>query len=137
MNKCYSELKTLKTFEERYEYLKISGVVGDETFGYERYLNQQFYKSTEWRSIRNDIIVRDNGCDLGIDGYEIYDKIIIHHINPICIDDILDFKKSILLNPENLICTSYDTHEAIHYGNEYLLKKMPIIRTPNDTCPWK
>ena len=137
MNKCYSELKTLKTFEERYEYLKISGAVGDETFGYERYLNQQFYKSKEWRSIRNNIIIRDNGCDLGIDGYEIYDKIIIHHINPICIDDVLDFKKDILLDPENLICTSDDTHKAIHYGNNYLLKKMPIIRTPNDTCPWK
>lgn len=137
MNKCYSELKTLKTFEERYEYLRISGVVGDETFGYERYLNQQFYKSKEWRSIRNNIIIRDNGCDLGIDGYEICDKIIIHHINPICIDDVLDFKKDILLDPENLICTSDDTHKAIHYGNDYLLKKMPIIRTPNDTCPWK
>lgn len=136
MIRCYKELKRLKTFKERYEYLKIGAIVGEMTFGYERYLNQSFYKSREWRDIRNEIIVRDNGCDLGIEGYDIYDKIIIHHMNPIIIDDIVDFNEDII-NPEYLICTSLDTHNAIHYSNDTMLRNMPLTRTPNDTCPWK
>lgn len=136
MIRSYRELKRLKSFEERYEYLKLSGEVGRETFGYDRYLNQQLYKSTRWRRIRDTIIIRDLGCDLGIDGYEIKQKIIIHHMNPISIDDIVHGRDSIF-NPEFLICTSQNTHNAIHYGDESLLPKNPIVRTKNDTCPWK
>ncbi len=132
----YSELIRLPTFEERYEYLRIAGQVGKDTFGFDRYLNQLFYKSKEWEHLRDDIIVRDNGCDLAIPGLEIPGKIYIHHINPLTKEDILN-KTEFLLNPEYLVCTSYDTHQAIHYGNTDRLPRGPIIRTKNDTCPWR
>lgn len=135
--KTYSELVTFPTFEERFKYLQLSdGRVGDDTFGYDRYLNQQFYKTREWRNLRDSLIVRDNGCDLGVDGYEIYGRIIIHHLNPISKNDIL-YRTDFLTNPEYLICTTHNTHNAIHYGDENLLAKGPIERTVNDTCPWR
>lgn len=134
--RTYSELITIPTFEERYKYLKIGGKVGEETFGFERYLNQEFYKSYEWQSIRRQVIVRDLGCDLGIEGREIHGKIIVHHMNPITIDDIVS-ASDFLLNPEYLICTLKSTHDAIHYGDESLLIKAPVERMKNDTCPWK
>ena len=134
--KTYSELITIPTFEERFEYLKLDGQVGVETFGFNRYLNQVFYKSDEWLSIRDYIITRDNGCDLGMEGYEIYGRILIHHINPITKDDIIQ-RSRILLDPENLITTVKRTHDAIHYGDSNLLMKAPIERRKNDTCPWR
>ena len=134
--RTYSELITLPTFKERYEYLKLNGRVGEETFGFDRYLNQAFYKSEEWRAVRDYIIVRDNGCDLGIEGHEIFGKILIHHMNPISKRDILD-RSDLLLNPEYLICTIKNTHDAIHFGDENLLIVAPIERRKNDTCPWK
>lgn len=134
--RTYSELITLPTFEERYRYLKIGGKVGEETFGFERYLNQAFYKSEEWKSIRRQVIIRDNGCDLGISGREIPNRIIVHHMNPISIDDILS-RSDFLLNPEYLICVLKQTHDAIHYGDESLLIKAPVERIKNDTCPWR
>lgn len=132
----YSELKGLKTLKERYEYLKLAGRVGADTFGFDRYLNQNFYRLKRWKDIRNDVIIRDNGCDLGIEGYEIGDKILIHHMNPITLQNILDMDES-MFDPEYLICVSHRTHNAIHYGDEKLLPQLPIIRRPNDTCPWK
>lgn len=132
----YSELKRLKTFEERYEYLRIGGLIGESTFGFERYLNQQLYTSQRWRQLRNEIIIRDNGCDLGIEGRDICDKIIIHHMNPITRDQIQEPDDS-MFDPEYLICVSLNTHNAIHYGDASLLKKDYIPRRPNDTCPWK
>ena len=135
--RTYSELITISTFEERYEYLRLGGKVGEETFGYERYLNQIFYNSGEWKRFRRDIIVRDMGCDLGIEDLEIQGLIVVHHINPVSIDDILNRRLAILLNPENAICTSNITHKAIHYGDESLLMTAPIKRQPYDTCPWK
>lgn len=134
--RCYSELIQLKTFSERFEYLKLSGEVGNPTFGYDRYFNQQFYHSSEWRRARNGIILRDNGCDLGVDGYEIHGRIYIHHLNPIVKKDVKEFS-DILLDPENLICVSFDTHNAIHYGDERTLPKIPQERVPGDTCPWR
>lgn len=134
--RTYSELITLPTFKERYEYLKLNGRVGEETFGFDRYLNQAFYKSEEWRAVRDYIIVRDNGCDLGMEGHEIFGKILIHHMNPISKRDILD-RSDLLLNPEYLICTIKNTHDAIHFGDENLLIVAPIERRKNDTCPWK
>ena len=134
--RTYSELITLPTFEERYKYLKLDGIVGEETFGFDRYLNQIFYKSKEWRSIRDYVITRDNGCDLGVEGHEIFGKILIHHMNPISKKDILE-RSDLLLNPEYLICTIKNTHDAIHYGDENLLIIAPPERTKNDTCPWK
>lgn len=134
--KTYSELIKLKTFEERYEYLRLGGIVGKETFGFDRYLNQTFYKTDEWLSIRDHVIVRDNGCDLGIEGREIHSRILVHHMNPITKEDILS-RSEYLLNPEYLICTIKSTHDAIHYGDESLLIKMPVERRKNDTCPWK
>lgn len=134
--RTYSELITLPTFEDRFRYLKLDGDVGVETFGFDRYLNQAFYSSDEWKSIRNQVIIRDNGCDLGIEGREIYKRIIIHHMNPITKEDLL-YKTEYLLNPEYLICTIKATHDAIHYGDENLLLKDPIERKPNDTCPWR
>ena len=134
--KTYSELITIPTFEERFEYLKLDGQVGVETFGFNRYLNQAFYKSDEWLSIRDYVITRDNGCDLGMEGYEIYGRILIHHINPITKDDIIQ-RSRILLDPENLITTVKRTHDAIHYGDSNLLIKVPIERRKNDTCPWR
>lgn len=135
--KTYSQLITLPTFEERFRYLKLDGVIGEETFGFDRYLNQAFYSSTEWKKFRRDIIVRDMGCDLGIADREIGGLIMIHHLNPIAIEDILKRNVKVLLNPENVICTSPNTHRAIHYGDENLLIKAPIERTKNDTIPWR
>lgn len=135
--RTYDELCKLKTFEERYEYLKLDGKVGKETFGFNRYLNQKFYKSKEWQKVRNDVIVRDMGCDLGIKDREIIDEeILIHHMNPITKDDIIN-KSDFLLNPKYLITTINNTHKAIHYGNSDMLYKAPIERSQNDTCPWR
>lgn len=134
--RTYSELIKLPTFEQRFEYLNLSGAVGQETFGFDRYLNQNFYRSTEWKRIRDQVIVRDNGCDLGIEDRMICGKILIHHMNPINDKDILNMT-DILLNPEYLICVSHMTHNAIHYGDENLLIKNPIVRFKNDTCPWR
>ena len=134
--RTYSELITLPTFEERYRYLRLSGSVGADTFGFDRYLNQVFYRSRVWKDIRNYVIIRDNGCDLGVEGHEIYGKIIIHHMNPITAEDI-ERESENLLDPEFLICTIHNTHNAIHYGDESLLINKPIVRTKNDTCPWK
>ena len=136
--RTYSELITLPTFEERYRYLKLDGVVGKDTFGFDRYLNQTFYqRDKEWQRIRDYVIIRDNGCDLGIDGRDIRGKILVHHMNPITQEDILRRSKY-LLDPEYLICTLKSTHDAIHYGDERLLDPIiRIVRTKNDTCPWK
>lgn len=134
--RTYSELSQLKTFRERYEYLRLNGKVGEETFGFDRHLNQIFYKSNEWKAIRDFVIVRDNGCDLGVDGYEIHGKILIHHMNPILAEDILK-RSDFLLNPDYLITTVLSTHNAIHYGDDSLLITLPVERTRNDTCPWR
>jgi len=135
--KTYSEMIKLKTFEERYDYLKLDGSVGFETFGSERYLNQRFYTTPEWRTARRKAIVRDHGCDMGIEDRPINSKIIIHHIDPITIDDVLN-RSSKLFDLDNLICVSFDTHLAIHYGDRGLLTPTkPIERTPNDTSPWR
>lgn len=136
MIRTYSELRTYKTFIDRYNYLKLRGSVGIETFGYDRYLNQVLYRSRRWRRTRDGIILRDNGCDLGVEGYDIYDKIIIHHMNPLTIEDIEDDVDEIY-DPEFLISVSFNTHQAIHYGDESLLPKEPIERKPYDTCPWR
>lgn len=134
--RTYSELIQLPTFEERFRYLRLKGSVGKETFGFDRYLNQNFYRSSAWKRVRDQVIVRDNGCDLGIDDRIIYGKILIHHMNPINDEDILNMT-DILLNPEYLICVTLDTHNAIHYGDDDLLIKEPVVRFKNDTCPWK
>ena len=135
--RTYSELKELKTFEERFKYLKLGGVVGAETFGFDRYFNQKFYTTMEWKQLRNHIIVRDLGCDLGCEDHEIFgQRIIIHHMNPIDLEDI-EKKSDFLLNPEFLITTIHSTHNAIHYGDESLIITAPIERRLNDTCPWK
>ena len=134
--RTYFELSTLPTFEERYQYLRLNGSVGNSTFGFDRYINQKFYRSAEWKQIRNYVIVRDNGCDLGVDGYEIHEKILIHHMNPIALSDIQN-TSDYLLNPDYLISVTLATHNAIHYGDETLLIRAPTVRRPNDTCPWK
>lgn len=137
MIRTYSDLSKLKTFTERFEYLKLNGKVGEETFGFDRYINQKFYHSSEWKKIRDYVITRDNGCDLGISDREIMDeRILIHHMNPVDINDIVN-RSDYLLNPEYMITVTKNTHDAIHYGNEELLYTDPIIRRPNDTCPWK
>lgn len=135
--RTYTELMQLQTFEERYEYLRLGGKVGEETFGFDRYLNQIFYKSPEWLRVRNYVITRDNGCDLAMPGREILgSKILIHHMNPITVDDILN-RSEFLLDPEYLISTIKNTHDAIHYGDSELLYQDPIVRSKNDTCPWR
>lgn len=134
--RTYSELIQLKTFEERFEYLKLDGTVGESTFGFDRYLNQMFYTSIEWRNFRRDIILRDNGCDLAIPGLDIIGKIFIHHLNPLTKEDILN-RTEYLMNPEFVVCTSKLTHDGIHYGDSNLLPKGPIERKRNDTCPWR
>lgn len=134
--RTYSELSQLKTFIERYEYLRLNGRVGEETFGFDRYLNQIFYKSEEWKSVRDFVIIRDNGCDLGVEGYDIHGKILIHHMNPILPEDILK-RSDYLLNPDYLITTILSTHNAIHYGDDSLLITLPVGRSKNDTCPWR
>lgn len=136
MIRTYSELIKLKTFKDRFEYLKLDGIVGEETFGFDRYMNQIFYKSREWTSVRRAVIIRDNGRDLGVEGYEIHGKILIHHMNPINLSDIVH-KTDELLNPDYLITTVLSTHNAIHYGDASLLPALPIERRANDTCPWK
>ena len=135
--KSYSELIKIPTYKERFEYLKLDGIVGKDTFGYDRYLNQAFYNSPEWRRFRRDIIIRDNGCDLACEGYEIRGKIILHHINPITQDDLIRRRRDVLFDPENIICVTHNTHNAIHYGDANLLITGPIERTANDTCPWR
>ena len=135
--RTYSELSKFKTFRERYEYLKLDGTIGEETFGFDRYINQMFYKSEEWKRIRNYVITRDNGCDLGIQDRKIVDSVIlVHHMNPITKEDIIN-KNEILLDPEYLITAIKPTHDAIHYGDESLLAEDLIVRSKNDTCPWK
>ena len=135
--KAYSELIKLPTFEERFQYLRLNGSVGQETYGFDRYFNQNFYqRSPKWRSIRDYVIIRDCGCDLGVEGYDIRGRIIVHHMNPITFEDI-ERESEFLLDPEYLICTTHNTHNAIHYGDESLLPRLPIERTPNDTCPWR
>lgn len=135
--RTYSELIAFPTFIERFRYLKLDGIIGEETFGFDRYINQKFYKSDEWLALRDQIIVRDLGCDLGIQGHDIVgQRIIIHHMNPITKEDIL-YRSDFLLNPEYLICTIDNTHKAIHYGDESLLISAPVERSKNDTCPWR
>lgn len=134
--RTYSELITLPTFEDRYRYLQLNGAVGKDTFGFDRYINQQFYRSKEWQRIRDEVIIRDNACDLGMEGYEIHWRIYVHHMNPIMVRDIQS-NSDYLMNPEFLICTTHRTHNAIHYGDENLLARAPIERTKNDTCPWR
>lgn len=132
----YRELSRIRSFEDRFAYLNLSGQVGVDTFGYDRIFNQQFYHSSEWRRVRNVIILRDNACDLGVEGYEIRSRIIIHHINPITLEDI-EFGSEALFDPDNLICVTKQTHDAIHYGTASTLPKLPVERTPGDTCPWR
>lgn len=135
--KTYSELIQLSTFEDRFNYLKLRGNVGEDTFGFERYLNQKFYKSKEWKHIRDIVILRDQGCDLACLGHDIYGKVIIHHMNPITIND-LETNSDIVLNPEYLICVSQETHNALHYGDGSNLHKYDYEdRKPNDTSPWR
>lgn len=145
--KTYSELITIPSFEERFRYLQLDGQVGKETFGYDRYLNQVLYNSQEWRRFRHEIIIRDNACDLAHEDHEIPSwrdenglihgpKILIHHINPITVDDVVN-RRSIVFDPENTITTILSTHNAIHYGDENLLPKAPIERSKNDMCPWR
>ena len=141
MIRTYSELIKRESFLDRYRYLRLGGKIGEETFGFDRYLNQQFYMSQEWKTVRNHVIIRDTGnnkyCqDLGVDGYDIYGHIIVHHMNPLTMEDLIR-KTKYLLDPEYLICTVKNTHDAIHYGNEDLLITSPIVRTRNDTCPWR
>lgn len=138
IGKSYSHLLALPTFEERFRYLKLDGDIGKETFGFDRYLNQVFYSTLEWKNFRRDMIVRDMGCDLGIRDREIQGIIILHHINPISMSDIRQRNLDILLNPENVICVSHRTHNAIHYGDESILTPSSLVeRKPNDTCPWR
>ena len=134
--RTYSELITIPTFEERFEYLQLKGSVGKDTFGYDRYLNQVLYRSPEWKRLRNQIIIRDDGCDLACDGYDVYGKVLIHHLNPITVEDVLARSRKVF-DPDNLVCVSHNTHNAIHYGDVDLLVTGPIIRTKNDTCPWR
>lgn len=134
--RTYTELMSLPTFKDRYNYLKLGGKIGEETFGFDRYINQKFYKSDEWLALRDEIILRDNACDLGIDGMEIKSRILIHHMNPITKYDILN-RTDLLLNPEYLICTMKRTHDAIHYGDEDSIFLNLVERHPNDMCPWR
>jgi len=135
MSRSYRELRQLATFEERFRYLSLRGSVGQATFGFDRWINQGFYTSREWRQARDGIIVRDEGCDLGIDGYEIYDRIYIHHINPITLEQ-LESGDPCLLDPDNLITVTHQTHNAIHYGDERLLPRPLVDRKPGDTKLW-
>lgn len=134
--RTYEELITYPTFRERYEYLRLHSAVGIDTFGADRYLNQMLYRSREWKSIRDIVLLRDNGCDLGVEGYDIYERAVIHHMNPLTVDDIKHSSEN-LFNPRYLITVSFDTHQAIHYGTALKLRTMPLERRPNDTSPWK
>lgn len=131
----YSELCRLRTFEERFDYLKLQGVVGESTFGFDRYLNQLLYRSSEWKKVRNAVIVRDDGCDMGLADYPA-NRIIVHHMNPLSVED-LENRSELIFDPEFLICVSFNTHNAIHFGDETLLPKLPVERKPGDTCPWR
>lgn len=133
--RSYNELRRLRTFEDRFDYLSLKGIVGQSTFGFDRWLNQAFYKSKQWKDVRDMVIVRDDGCDLGIQGYEIYSELLVHHMNPLSAEDI-ENGESWILDPDFLITTSLQTHNAIHYGDERLLPKGPIIRQPGDTRLW-
>lgn len=134
--KKYSELLTIADYYERFRYLKVGGTIGIETFGSDRYLNQILYNSPEWRKFARDIRIRDNGFDMAFRGYEIPGKIIVHHINPITVDDVIE-RRPCIFDPENVVCVSHMTHEAIHYGDVSLLPKDPVERRPNDTIPWR
>lgn len=136
MIRSYSELSQLQTFEERFEYLRLSGKVCDETFGFDRYLNQQLYRSAKWKKIRDQVIIRDGGCDLGIEDREVMGKVLIHHMNPITEYDLKTMDSKIF-DPEYLITVSHITHNAIHYGDKSLLVSDPVVRTPGDTCLWR
>lgn len=136
MSRTYSELVRLETFDERYRYLRVAGEVGVATFGFSRYLNQQLYHSKDWKKVRRDVIARDNACDLAIADREIFDRIIVHHINPLTIED-LEETSPLIFDMENLICVSHNTHEAIHYGDASLLPSLPVVRYSGDMCPWK
>lgn len=136
MIRSYSEMISLSTFVERYHYLKLNGKIGDSTFGFKRWVNQEFYHSPEWLKFRDKIIIRDDGCDLASEGFSIHGSIIIHHINPITYDDILN-RRSVVFDPENVVSTKLSTHNAIHYGDETLLILAPKERRKNDTCPWR
>lgn len=135
MDRSYSELIRLASFEERFEYLSLRGIVGKETFGFDRYLNQMFYRSREWKSLRNKIIVRDNGCDMGLDGFEIHEAIYIHHLNPMTVADV-ESSDPRILDPDNLISVTHRTHNAIHYGEASLLPRQFVQRVPGDTKLW-
>lgn len=134
--RCYTDLIQLPTFKERYEYLRLGGIVGQDTFGFDRYLNQKFYHSQEWKQIRRDVIIRDHGRDLAMEGYELNDNVFVHHMNPILPKDLVNVPDEIM-NPEYLICVSKRTHDAIHFGDASLLPGLPVERAPNDMCPWK
>lgn len=135
--RTYSELSQIRTFAERFDYLRLNGEVGKDTFGFDRIFNQRFYRSKEWSRVRDHVILRDLGCDLGVPGHDIFgQRIIVHHMNPISLEDI-ERKSSFLLDPEYLITTIHSTHNAIHYGDENLLTRSPVERTKNDTCPWR
>lgn len=136
LTKSYRNLILLPTFKERFEYLKLAGTVGESTFGFDRYLNQRFYQSREWRQFRSKVIARDEANDMGIKDYPISGTVIIHHINPLSVKDFEE-QSDLLFDMNNVICVSHNTHEAIHYGDESLLPKDPIERKPNDTIPWK
>lgn len=136
MKKTYNELLAIPDFEERFQYLKLHGIVGNQTFGHDRYLNQMLYKLREWKQVRDKVILRDNGCDLGCEDFEIYGKIIVHHINPITVEDIVE-RRPCVFDLNNLISTSHNTHNAIHYSDERLLVVAPIVRKQYDTCPWR
>lgn len=134
--KTYSEMCSFSTFIERFNYLKLNGRVGVETFGFDRYLNQVLYCSQEWKRFRRQVIIRDNGCIFGLDGYDIVGRLIVHHINPITLEQI-EQRDPMVFSMENVVCVTHNVHEAIHYGDESLIPTDPIIRKPNDTCPWK
>lgn len=136
MIKTYTELIKFPTIEQRFQYAKLNGAVGIETFGWDRYLNQKFYQSRDWKDFRNEMIIRDNGCDLAMEGYEIHGGLFLHHLNPITVDDILE-NKFALLDPENVICVSRRMHQAIHYGDEDMIPKPLVERQPGDTIPWR
>ena len=134
--RTYSELIKFPTFEDRFNYLCLNGSIGDETFGFDRWINQRFYNSKEWQSIRDFVIIRDGGCDLALEGYDIMDRILIHHMNPVRSLDFINVS-DILTNPEYLVCVSHMTHNTIHFGDASLLLTEPVERKPGDTCPWK
>lgn len=136
MLRSYSELSRLRTFDERFRYLLLAGSVGVETFGFDRYVNQRFYRSEEWKHVRNIVIARDNGCDLGIEGRDINGRVYVHHMNPMNLEQINDHM-DLILDPEYLVCATFATHNAIHYGDESYITLAPVERQPNDMCPWK